>query len=68
MGGELPAIGQLTSALENNEASRVAERTVTSNLAPTYNRHVHRARVCVCVCVCGWHSVGTRVQPFRSAN
>ena len=52
MGGELPAIGQLTSALENNEASRVAERTVTSNLAPTYNRHVHRARVCVCVCVC----------------
>lgn len=56
VGGELPAIGQLTSALENNEASRVVERTVTSNLAPTYNCHVHRARVCVCecVCVCVW--------------
>lgn len=64
VGGEVAAIGQLTSALENNEAPRV-----TSNLALAciIARYIYIIAVYICMYVYTW-CLGVRGRLFRSAN
>ena len=55
MGGEVAAIGQLTSALENNEASRVTSNLVYYSEIYIYIYIYYRnIYVYVYVCGCWW--------------
>lgn len=51
MGGEVAAIGQLTSALENNEASRVTSNLVYYSEIYIY---IYYRNIYVYVCGCWW--------------
>lgn len=53
MGGEVAAIGQLTSALENNEASRVTSNLVYYSEIYIYI-YIIEIYVYVYVCGCWW--------------